>query len=312
MFQMNVKNRILKNNNGFSLRLANGQRWHIVGSNEIKPLIEKLTAVMELKTCEPNGYPRLIFIQRESDEELEPPTWNRNVDVLEGLPRDGWNVRNLGALKLWSHRDVPDIICETRPERNHDLDIIRMWLSLHPIYRRAQDSGGLPMHAALVARNGIGVLLSAPGATGKSTCCRRLPLIWQALCDDETLIVQDGQQKYWAHPFPTWSNLLRNRSEHTWNVQQSLPLSALFFLEQGETDIAIPIGQGEATILITQSARDIWQRSWRNLDFEEDRVLRNKLFNNACQLAKTIPAFSLRVSLNGRFWEKMEKVLENA
>jgi SynChlorMet cassette protein ScmC len=312
MSLMNVKNRILKNNDGFCLRLANGQRWHIVGSKEIKPLIEKLTTVMELKTCEPNGYPKLIFIQRESDEELEPPTWSRNVDILEGLPRDGWHARNLGALKLWSHRDVPDVICEARPERNHDLDIIRMWLSLHPIYMRAQDSGGLPMHAALVVKNRIGVLLSAPGATGKSTCCRRLPLIWQALCDDETLVVQDNQKKYWAHPFPTWSNLLRKRSEHTWNVQQHFPLSAMFFLEQGETDIAIPVGQGEATILITQSARDVWQRSLRNLNNEQERALRNKLFDNSCQLAKAVPTFSLRVSLNGRFWEEMEKVLENA
>jgi len=291
--------------------LANGQRWHIVASDEIKPLIEKLTAIMELRTCEPNGYPKLIFIQRESDEELEPPTFSRNVHTLEGLPRDGWKARNLGALKLWSHCDVSDVICETRPERNHDLDIIRMWLSLHPIYMRAQDSGGLPMHAALVVKNGIGVLLSAPGATGKSTCCRRLPLPWQALCDDETFIVQNSQKKYWAHPFPTWSHLLRKDFEHTWNVERSFPLSAIFFLERGETDVAIPIGQGEATILITQSARDVWRRSWRNLARGEERALRNQLFDNACQLAKAVPAFSLRASLNGRFWEKMERVLEN-
>jgi SynChlorMet cassette protein ScmC len=306
---MNIMNRILKNNDGFSLRLANGQEWHIVASAEVKPLIEKLTAIMQLRTCEPNGYPKLIFIQRESDEALEPPTWSKNVDILEGLPRDGWNARNLGALKLWSHCIMPDVICETRPERNHDLDIIRMWLSLHPIYRRAQDSGGVPLHAALVVKDGIGVLLAAPGATGKSTCCRRLPLPWQALGDDETLIVKDSQKKYWAHPFPTWSHLLRKRSERAWNVQQYFPLSAIFFLEQGEDDVAIPIGQGEATILITQSARDVWQRSLRNLDREEERELRNALFDNACQLARAVPAFKLRVSLKGRFWEEIEKVL---
>jgi len=303
---------ILNNKNGYRLRLANGQKWHIVASDETKALIEKLTAIMELETCEPNGYPKLIFIQRELGVELEPPTCSSNADILEGLPSDGWVVRNLGALKLWSHCDMPDVICEIRPEKNHDLDIIRMWLSLHPIYMRAQDSGGLPMHAALVVRNGKGVLLSAPGATGKSTCCRRLPSPWQALCDDETLVVQDSQEKYWTHPFPTWSHLLRQHYERTWNVQQYFTLSAVFFLEQGETDVVVPLGQGEATILITQSARDVWRRSWRNLDREEQRAFKNKLFDNACQLAKTIPVFSLRISLKGRFWENMEKVLENA
>jgi hypothetical protein len=33
------------------------------------------------------------------------------------------------------------------------------------------------------------------------------------------------------------------------------------------------------------------------------------LFNNACELAKAVPAYILRVSLEGRFWEEMEKVI---
>lgn len=49
-----------------------------------------------------------------------------------------------------------------------------------------------------------------------------------------------------------------------------------------------------------------------NLNLKEEKVIRKKLFDNACQLAKAVPVFSLRVSLNGRFWENMEKVLENA
>ncbi len=307
-FKMSIKNRVLKNNNGFCLRLANGQRWHIVGSSEIKPLIEKLTAIMELKTCEPNGYPKLIFIQRESDKELEPPTWSRNVDILEGLPRNGWNVRNLGALKLWSHCDVPDVICETRPERNHDLDIIRMWLSLHPIYIRAQESGGLPIHAALVEREGMGILLAGPGESGKSTCCQRLPHPWRTQGDDEALIVKDEQKRYLVHPFPTWSKLLRNRCHQTWNVKRSLILAAIFFLEKAKIDEIIPIGQAETSVYSYKSSLNVCQRSWRNLGQEEERMLKKKLFDNACELARAVPAYKLRVSLKGRFWEEIEKV----
>jgi len=307
--EMSIKNRTQKNDNGFNLQLANGQRWHIVGSNEIKPLIEKLTTIMELKTCKPNGYPKLIFIQRQSDEELEPPTWSRNVDILEGLPRDGWNVRKLGALKLWYHNDVQDVIYETRPERNHDLDIIRMWQSLHPIYKRVQESGGLPFHAALVEHEGMGILLAGPGEAGKSTCCQRLPHPWLALCDDEALIVKDKRKGYLVHPFPTWSELLRNRCHQTWNVQQFFPLSALFFLEKAKIDEIIPIGQAETSIYSYKSSLNVCQRSWRNLGQEEERMHKNKLFDNACELAKAVPAYKLRVSLKGRFWEEIEKVL---
>ncbi|NIM89674.1 MAG: SynChlorMet cassette protein ScmC [Candidatus Aminicenantes bacterium] len=306
---MNGTNLITGFRDGYSLRLANGQRWHIMASDETKPFIDKLTSIMELRTCEPNGYPKLIFIQGELGVELTPPTCSSNVDILEGLPRDGWNVLNLGALKLWSHCDRPDVICEIRTEKNHDLDIIRMWLSLHPIYRRAQNSGGLPMHAALVVRNGKGVLLAAPGETGKSTCCRRLPPPWQALCDDETLIVRVEQNSYAVHPFPTWSEHLLGHSKRTWNVQRKLPLNAIFFLEKSEADVAIPMGQGEAAISIYQSATNICQRSWKNLSQKEERMLKKELFDNACEISSTVSAFKLKVSLKGRFWEEIENVL---
>jgi hypothetical protein len=36
---------------------------------------------------------------------------------------------------------------------------------------------------------------------------------------------------------------------------------------------------------------------------------KTKLFENATELAKAVPAFRLQVSLEGRFWEEMEKVL---
>jgi hypothetical protein len=47
----------------------------------------------------------------------------------------------------------------------------------------------------------------------------------------------------------------------------------------------------------------------RNLVSEEERAIKEKIFENACALAGTMPAFRLRVSLEGRFWEEMERVL---
>jgi SynChlorMet cassette protein ScmC len=295
---------------GFIIKLANGQGWHIVATEGVSSWVEKLASIMQLKTCEPNGYPQLIFIKRVSVRGgLGELTRMIEHKTITDIPVNNWKVHSLGDIRFWSHYDVPDVICEIGPGMDHELDIIRMWLSLHPIYQRVQGTGGLPIHAALIERNGIGVLLVAPGNTGKSTCCHRLPFSWHALCDDETLIVRDDNRKYFVHPFPTWSDYLYQRSERTWNVQQCIPLSAIFFLEQSEIDEAVSIGQGEAATLINKSAVEVCQRSWRNLDRSQEIAFRKELFDNACELAKEIRTYRLRVSINGRFWEKIEEVL---
>jgi SynChlorMet cassette protein ScmC len=295
---------------GFNIKLANGQGWYLVATEGISSWVKHLASIMQLNTCKPNGYPKLIFIKRESVKgRLGELTCVVRQNIMKDIPISDWKAYNLGSLQLWSHHDMPDVICEIGPGEGHELDIIRMYLSLHPIYQRVQSTGGLPIHAALIERNGIGVLFSAPGNTGKSTCCRRLPHSWRALCDDEALIVRDDNRKYFVHPFPTWSDYLYQRSEKTWNVQQRVPLSAIFFLEKAETNEVIPIGQGQAAIFINQSAAQVCQRSWINLDQQEERALREELFDNACELAKEIRAYKLRVSMSGRFWEKIEEVL---
>jgi len=184
-----------------------------------------------------------------------------------------------------------------------------MRFSLQPVYQRVEDLGGFPLHAALVEWNRAGVLLAASADTGKSTCCSRIPNSWQALCDDETLVVKDNQQQYFAHPFPTWSDYLRQRSERTFNVQKNLTPSAIFFLEQAENDEVSPMHKGEAAILINQSVMQVIYRFWNNLDNEELRDRRKKVFENACEFAQSIQAFRLRISLEGKFWEKIEAVL---
>jgi len=34
-----------------------------------------------------------------------------------------------------------------------------------------------------------------------------------------------------------------------------------------------------------------------------------QLFDNACELVREVPSYTLRTNLTGRFWEKIEKVL---
>ena len=294
----------------YCLRLADGQGWHLIAAEEVRSWVEKLASLMELEAYSGNHYPKLIFIRRETDKEgWEEPTCCLDPTIQDNLPRTGWIGRNLAAIQIWSHPKVPDVICEMGHQESHVLDILRMSLSIYPIFEGAQGAGGLPFHAALIERDGCGILLAGPGDTGKSTCCRRLSRTWQTRCDDGTLVVLDVQRRYLAHPFPTWSDFLWQSSEQTWRVEWHVPLSAIFFLEQAEIDEAVPVGPGQGAVLMTRSAMEVYQPNWIVLAQEKGRNIRKKLFDNACELAKSIPAFKLRVSLNGQFWKEIEKVL---
>jgi SynChlorMet cassette protein ScmC len=90
-------------------------------------------------------------------------------------------------------------------------------------------------------------------------------------------------------------------------VERHVPLTAVFFLEQSDSDEVIPLGQAQAAVRVFQSAMQVWE--WFNLKREQKEALRRRCFENACELAKAIPAFLLRVSLKGQFWQEMEKVL---
>jgi SynChlorMet cassette protein ScmC len=308
-YQINMVKPPLANKSGYCMRLANGQGWHISATEELRLWTEKLAAIMQLKACEPNGYPKLIFVRKKSEEILCGEPQNRAEEkVVEELTGGGWKSHDIYNIRFWSKSDETDVICEMGSSEGN-LDFIMMRYSLYPIYRRAQLSGGLPLHAGLVERDGKGVLLAAPKNTGKSTCCRRLPGPWYPLCDEETLIVRDDQERYLVHPFPTWSDWLMRRSERTWNIHHHLLLSAIFFMEQGNTDEVIHVGQGEAAVFMYNSAMQVCCRYWNNLDREEVRTRKKNLFQSVCELARAIPTFKLRVSLGGKFWEEMEKVL---
>lgn len=300
---------VLNDQGGYGMRLANGQEWHIMAIDGLRPWVARLASIMQLNVYQDHRCPKMIFV-RESPERAQygDPVGRLGKNIGEELARRGWKVHGYNMFRVWSHCDVADVICEIgRGDQNLENVIIRQ--SVYPIYQRAQESGGLPFHAALVIRDGVGVLLAARKKTGKSTCCLRLPPSWLALCDEETLVVQNDQGRYMAHPFPTWSDHLRQRSERTWDVQQHVPLSALFFLEKAEADNIVPIGQGEAAVYINYSAMQVLIRNWCYLAQEEVRHSKIKLFGNACELARAVPAYRLGVSLKGRFWEEMEKVL---
>jgi SynChlorMet cassette protein ScmC len=296
----------------YCFRLADGKGWQFIGASAdryVSKFVDKFAEISGLRAVKEDGNRKILFLHTDEVPQMKPLSLASSSVPVPDNTDDGWVVYDHTSLKVWCHENIPDVICEVCDHSTDETDIINMWYSLQPIYEQAQNTGGLPLHGALLELEGKGVIIAASGDTGKSTCCRRVPAYWKPLCDDELLVVLDRERGYRAHPFPTWSDYLWKKSEKGWNVEYSVPVQAVFFLEQAEIDEAIPVGNGEAAMLINRSAAQVWHKFWRKVDKEHQREPRKQLFNNAGEMAKAIPVYRLRATLDGRFWEKIEKQL---
>jgi SynChlorMet cassette protein ScmC len=221
-------------------------------------------------------------------------------------------MRDFGLIRIWSHSEVPDVICELSPWRSDSREVVMMWYALQAVYPGIVRAGGLPLHAALVSRGGMGVLLAGVEGAGKSTCCRRMAGVWTVLADDGVLIVPGNKSSYTAHPLPTWSDLISGQVQRNCTVEHAVPLSAIFFLEKASEDEVVPLGQGHASVMINASASYVARQGWKRPNPVQDRCLKTMIFNNSCCIAKTVSAFLLRVSPSGEFWKPMEQALHRS
>jgi len=289
----------------YCLSLADGNNWFLSEDGEYTELVSEFAGIMRLRKCSENGSPQLLFSSNKTEN-----SGNHDSQL---------RVYETPLVRILYDENSDKSICEIKYET---IKYINMAYSLRHIYMRSMAIGGLPFHAGLAELNGRGVLFAAAGGTGKSTCCRRLPSYWKPLCDDEALVVLTKSGQYMAHPFPTWSDYTMKHSKNTWDVQYSVPLSAIFFIEQAETDEIIPMSMGHSTIWTVESANETLGNTWTiesanealgniltNASKEEKVAFNKNIFDNAFDIAHNIPAFQFRVSLNGSFWEKIEEVI---
>jgi SynChlorMet cassette protein ScmC len=293
---------------GYCLYLSNGNKWWITGDGNSIEYVDKFASIMRLKECLSDDLPKLVFSRVIDDQTIDVPKLNSSI------VRTTWSFHEYKFIHVWSNNNFHDVVCEfienkTSKEKVEKNKYLAMWASLKPVYLRSMRMGGLPFHAALVECAGRGILLAAKGGGGKTTCCRRLPDQWKILCDDENLVVLSKDEVYRVHPFPTWSDYIMRRAKSTWDVQYSVPFSGIFFIEQSENDEVIPLSVGQASVQMTRSVTQVLGKLWNNLPREEQKATMRDIFNNAFEMAKVVPAFRLRVSLDGRFWEEIEKVL---
>ena len=95
----------------------------------------------------------------------------------------------------------------------------------------------------------------------------------------------------------------------TWDVEHAVPLKAIFFLQQAHQDRVEPVATGQSVCLLVELAEHTsWSMSHR-LGKDERRAIRLQRFENICSLVTTMPCYRLHLSLNGAFWEAIERVV---
>ena len=293
------------------LVLADGSRWFIAaGDEEAAAIVSRLADAMRLGLMNPSTtLPRIAAgTSRMGAVEPTDDGMVRRLIVLVA-------AHNAEASALTGHvsLSIEDDGACVLPSFVHSDGLFVQLMQLSSILARAaQTRGGVLLHGALAEKDGAGVILAAPGGTGKSTASGRFPPPWRSLCDDTTLVVPDALGNYWAHPWPTWSRFLWGDSGGTWDVQHAVPLKGVFFLSRALEDHVESIGPGHALSLLVESAQQASQLMGRGLATEETRALHLERFDNLCALARVVPAHLLHISLTGAFWEEIEQTLEGS
>jgi SynChlorMet cassette protein ScmC len=255
---------------------------------------------MQLQEGEPEDAHILFFYEKLAHHpRLEPPLFDA----------PGWISLHHFFYPICFHPRLRHFLGEYDSSNPNSSPYGLMCEALPAVYWESICRGGLPFHAAFLEHKGQGVLLAAPGETGKSTCSRRVPPPWRARGDDEVLAVLSPEGRYLVHPFPTWTDYLWERAPNTWKVEAAVPLAGIFFLEQAPEDDCLPLGGSQAALAAITSAGQIMARFLSWCDAGEVRELRRTMFDNACTIVKQVPTFRLRVSLTGSFWKKIEAAL---
>jgi len=229
---------------------------------------------------------------------------------LPGLPAHvsagGWRAQGNSGMMLLQHPDVRDVYCGLFPDDKPAA--VRMRRPLGPVFEEVIRAGGLPLHGALVERRGAGLILVGRSGAGKSTCCRRFPPGWQVLGDDLSIVVRTDDGGFRAQPLPTWSAFESGGNGWPCRANHSVPLRAFFFLQQ-VPDNGVESLAGAKTALVIQRACEEALIPFDLFHPDQSSFLDRHIFANAVSLVSAVPAFRLRVSLDGRFWEKIDDTL---
>ncbi|MDD1778647.1 MAG: SynChlorMet cassette protein ScmC [Candidatus Helarchaeota archaeon] len=299
----------------YGFRLANGDFWSFYFSQDLIPWGKEFAQILGLKEDRSNNGNKFFFNSSRQTHYKELigctfPNWDAETYEIPYLSFVG--LQTFLGLQIRHCPPLATYFC-TLPEMddvNHRLWYFHMMAALFPLYRKTMESGGLSLHAALIHHPDIGgIAILAPGGTGKTTCTQRIPSPWSPLSDDIMLAVRTSQAEYYAHPLPTWSNLILGRSSQSiWPIEKYIDLKGLFFLQQASTDKVIPLSKPDSAQWIYESGMQVILSFINEMTIENQRKQKNLIFTNACDLALQCPSFILKTKHDGCFWEEIEKV----
>ena len=227
------------------------------------------------------------------------------VKLAEGTPKKGWTVvGEETGIMTWLHQSTAETFVTFSPGLKGRAPIFVLpWPAI--LADLAARGGGI-FHGGLAVRDGRGLLFAAPPGGGKTTALSRLPSPWQVLADDATLVWPAGDG-FCASPLPTWSVLTgRNpaiAAIGTWRLAEQLPLAGILFLEKCaglELARCQPIEVAPALYqALSEHPRVVANRG----------PLRQNLFHTACELARAMPTWRLRLDRTAAYWILLDRCL---
>jgi SynChlorMet cassette protein ScmC len=295
----------------FFLPLAGGGGWLFQAEPSLEPWLAAFAAIMSLPRRTRSVPENTLRFLSLTDGKINDPGFAEEIRNAD----QQWQIfyADSDFTKLWLSEKCREQVLlglDAGLCGHQSVRILNMETALLPVHLRNLENGGVWFHAALAQRGRQGILIAAPGETGKSTCSRRLPAPWVSLADDMCLLSkQPGTDNFSCQPLPTWNDYLLRNSRQTWDCRQSVPLRALFFLEQADTDAVVPLNRAQAAVRMMAATGQAWDFYWRKIGRTRARSLKMQSFNNISLLARQIPAYVLKATRDGRFWEEIERVL---
>ena len=302
---------MLLTNCAVNMGLSNGFVWKVRGKAVSAQWCEELAAILGVSRT--TGGPGAdLWIEQGKFRAGQPFNPSTLLDLSShGVASPGpSDVRAWSDLVLLRHEELAYVIAGLGEVGDREGRIDQMRRAMLPFYEAVAARGGLPLHAALAEIGGQGVILAGVSGAGKSTCSRRFPAPWRILSDDLAVVVpcEDGTLR--AHPLPTWSAVKAQTVERPCVLQHSVPVRAIFFLVQSDTETAVPVGAGRAALSIYDAAMQVFMSVDFAAGIPGGSTYTRILFENAAEMAAAVPAFVLQVSLRGCFWECIERALD--
>jgi SynChlorMet cassette protein ScmC len=287
-----------------SLSLADDSCWTFrSGSGGIEWLNE-FASTLSLIEAEKETQTEQWTIYVVSDSELDT--------CITGLGSSQSKCKefDLGPLCVFALPDSQTHVYQIPDQSNRKDWLMSMWYGQYPLYPALLRAGNLPVHAGLGVYGKKGVLFAAPGGTGKSTTVRRLPSEWAAVNDDECWLVHTDSGLF-AHPLPTWSDLVLRNINQTWPSSTAIPIHAIVFLRQAQTVSLTRLEHAATSNYLKQACEQILRRAWTSLPPPDLTQVRKRVFEQSERYSHYLQGFLLDLNLEDPFWETLQPVLED-